>query len=232
MNHYTTPDQRWQAVESRDSNASGHFVYAVRTTGVYCHPGCKSRMAKRSNVEFYDTPVAAEAAGYRACKRCISKASTSRHSQLVTRACRLIETCDPAPSLDQLSAQLAVSSFHLHRLFKAETGVTPKAYATAFRARRVRAHLEDGERSVTDAIYDAGYNSNSRFYESAGQRLGMRPGNSVLGVPGQRSISPSVSVHWARSWWPKARRVFARFCWATIPRPCCKTCRTSSPKPV
>lgn len=177
MNGYTTPDQRWQAVEARDSAAIGHFVYAVRTTGIYCHPGCTSRLAKRSNVTFYDTPDAAEAAGYRACKRCFatSKASATRHSQLVTRACRLIEASDPAPSLDQLSAQLAVSPFHLHRLFKAETGVTPKAYATAFRARRLRAHLEDGQRSVTDAIYDAGYNSNSRFYESADQRLGMRP---------------------------------------------------------
>ena len=177
MNPYTTPDQRWQAVESRETAASGHFVYAVRTTGIYCQPGCKSRLAKRTNVEFYDTPAAAEAAGYRACKRCTatSNASAIRHSQLVTRACRLIEACDPAPGLDQLSAQLAVSPFHLHRLFKAETGLTPKGYATAFRARRLRAHLEDGQRSVTDAIYDAGYNSNSRFYESADQRLGMRP---------------------------------------------------------
>ncbi|WP_447742916.1 bifunctional DNA-binding transcriptional regulator/O6-methylguanine-DNA methyltransferase Ada [Pseudomonas laurentiana] len=177
MNCYTTPEQRWQAVETRDSAAIGHFVYAVRTTGIYCHPGCTSRLAKRSNVAFYDTPDAAEAAGYRACKRCFAttKASATRHIQLVTRACRLIEGSDPAPSLDQLSAQLAVSPFHLHRLFKAETGVTPKAYATAFRARRLRAHLEDSQRSVTDAIYDAGYNSNSRFYESADQRLGMRP---------------------------------------------------------
>ncbi|MEN5034502.1 bifunctional DNA-binding transcriptional regulator/O6-methylguanine-DNA methyltransferase Ada [Pseudomonas sp. TWI929] len=177
MNCYTTPEQRWQAVETRDSAAIGHFVYAVRTTGIYCHPGCTSRLAKRSNVAFYDTPDAAEAAGYRACKRCFAttKASATRHSQLVTRACRLIEGSDLAPSLDQLSAQLAVSPFHLHRLFKAETGVTPKAYATAFRARRLRAHLEDSQRSVTDAIYDAGYNSNSRFYESADQRLGMRP---------------------------------------------------------
>ncbi|GLO41233.1 bifunctional transcriptional activator/DNA repair enzyme protein Ada [Pseudomonas putida] len=177
MNPYTTPDQRWQAVESRETAASGHFVYAVRTTGIYCQPGCKSRLAKRTNVEFYDTPAAAEAAGYRACKRCTatSNVSATRHSQLVTRACRLIEASDPAPSLDQLSAQLAVSPFHLHRLFKAETGLTPKAYATAFRARRLREHLEDGQRSVTDAIYDAGYNSNSRFYESADQRLGMRP---------------------------------------------------------
>lgn len=175
MNRYTTPEQRWQAVESRDSAASGHFVYAVRTTGIYCQPGCKSRLAKRSNVAFYDTPAAAEAAGYRACKRCTASTSPTRHSQLVTRACRLIEACDPAPSLDQLSAELAISPFHLHRLFKAETGLTPKAYATAFRARRLRAHLADGQRSVTEAIYDAGYNSNSRFYESAEQRLGMRP---------------------------------------------------------
>ncbi|MGB5955927.1 bifunctional DNA-binding transcriptional regulator/O6-methylguanine-DNA methyltransferase Ada [Pseudomonas sp.] len=177
MKPYTTLDQRWQAVESRDPAAAGHFVYAVRTTGIYCHPGCKSRMAKRSNVEFYSTPAAAEAAGYRACKRCSAstRASATRHSQLVTRACRLIETSDPAPSLEQLSAQLAVSPFHLHRVFKAETGLTPKAYATAFRAQRLRAHLEDGQRSVTEAIYDAGYNSNSRFYESADQRLGMRP---------------------------------------------------------
>ncbi|MGN8251316.1 bifunctional DNA-binding transcriptional regulator/O6-methylguanine-DNA methyltransferase Ada [Pseudomonas sp. SMV7] len=175
MNRYTTPEQRWQAVESRDSAASGHFVYAVRTTGIYCQPGCKSRLAKRSNVAFYDTPAAAEAAGYRACKRCTATTSPTRHSQLVTRACRLIEACDPAPSLDQLSAELAISPFHLHRLFKAETGLTPKAYATAFRARRLRAHLADGQRSVTEAIYDAGYNSNSRFYESAEQRLGMRP---------------------------------------------------------
>lgn len=175
MNLYTTPEQRWQAVESRDRAASGHFVYAVRTTGIYCQPGCKSRLAKRSNVAFYDTPAAAEAAGYRACKRCTATTSPTRHSQLVTRACRLIEACDPAPSLDQLSAELAISPFHLHRLFKAETGLTPKAYATAFRARRLRAHLVDGQRSVTDAIYDAGYNSNSRFYESAEQRLGMRP---------------------------------------------------------
>jgi len=176
MKPYTTPDQRWQAVESRDPTATGHFVYAVRTTGIYCHPGCKSRMAKRSNVEFYDTPAAAEAAGYRACKRCsaTTRASATRHSQLVTRACRLIEASDPAPSLDQLSAQLAVSPFHLHRLFKAETGLTPKAYASAQRARRLRAELGESA-SVTAAIYDAGFNSNSRFYEASQQLLGMAP---------------------------------------------------------
>ncbi|MFJ4154922.1 bifunctional DNA-binding transcriptional regulator/O6-methylguanine-DNA methyltransferase Ada [Pseudomonas sp. NPDC089752] len=174
MNAYTTNDQRWQAVQTRDSNAAGHFIYAVRTTGIYCQPGCKSRMAKRENVEFFTDAAAAEAAGYRPCLRCQVKTTPKRHSDLVARACRLLETCDNAPSLDQLGAQLAVSSFHLHRLFKAETGLTPKAYATAFRAQRLRERL-NGQSSVTDAIFEAGYNSNSRFYESADQRLGMRP---------------------------------------------------------
>ena len=175
MPPYSTDDQRWQAVQTRDTAAAGHFVYAVRTTGVYCQPGCTSRMAKRENVEFFAQATAAEAAGYRPCRRCLNTPVVNRRSELVARACRLLESSDTPPSLDQLGAQLAVSPFHLHRLFKAETGLTPKAYATALGARRLRERLGDGQRSVTDAIYDAGYNSNSRFYESADQRLGMRP---------------------------------------------------------
>ncbi|MFJ4348308.1 bifunctional DNA-binding transcriptional regulator/O6-methylguanine-DNA methyltransferase Ada [Pseudomonas sp. NPDC089401] len=174
MKAFTTDPQRWQAVQDRDTEAAGHFVYAVRTTGIYCQPGCKSRMAKRENVEFFNDSASAEAAGYRACRRCQAKPDDSRRSTLVARACRLLETAETAPSLDQLGAQLAVSPFHLHRLFKAETGLTPKAYASAYRARLLRERLGD-QGSVTEAIFDAGYNSNSRFYESAGQRLGMRP---------------------------------------------------------
>ncbi len=183
MPPYTTPEQRWHAVQTRDSAAAGHFVYAVRTTGVYCQPGCKSRMAKRENVEFFDTPSSAEAAGYRPCRRCQAKPADSRRSDLVARACRLLETPDTPPSLDQLGAQLAISPFHLHRLFKAETGLTPKAYASAFRARRLRERLGEGG-SVTEAIYDAGYNSNSRFYASAEQRLGMHPRDYKAGGAG------------------------------------------------
>lgn len=175
MNAYTTDDQRWQAVQTRDPSAAKHFVYAVRTTGVYCQPGCKSRMAKRENVEFFTDATAAEIAGYRACRRCQVKPTANRRSGLVARACRLLETSDNPLSLDQLGTQLAVSPFHLHRMFKDETGLTPKAYASAFRAQRLRESLIDGQCSVTDAIYDAGYNSSSRFYESADQRLGMRP---------------------------------------------------------
>ncbi|CAM3759737.1 Bifunctional transcriptional activator/DNA repair enzyme Ada [Pseudomonas reidholzensis] len=169
---YVTDADRWLAVQSRDSAAAGHFVYAVRSTGIYCHPGCRSRLAKRENVAFYPDPAAAEAAGYRACQRCSSGA---RRTALIARACRLLEASETAPSLDQLGTELSVSPFHLHRLFKAETGLTPKAYASAFRAQRLRERLGDPATTVTDALYDAGYNSNSRFYQSAGQRLGMRP---------------------------------------------------------
>ncbi|WP_409289209.1 bifunctional DNA-binding transcriptional regulator/O6-methylguanine-DNA methyltransferase Ada [Pseudomonas sp. KCJK8927] len=177
MSLYITDAQRWQAVQSRDSAAADDFVYAVRTTQVYCRPGCKSRMAKRENVVFFDDAAAAQAAGYRPCRRCgvDHDAAAARRTQLIARACRLIEAGDSAANLDQLAAQLAVSPFHLHRLFKAETGLTPKAYAAAFRARALREQLGDEQRSVTEAIYEAGYNSNSRFYETAGQRLGMLP---------------------------------------------------------
>ena len=101
MTAYTTPDQRWQAVEARDPAAVGHFVYAVRTTGIYCHPNCKSRLAKRGNVEFFDTPALAEAAGYRACKRCTAgaKPRPARPSQLVIRARRPTEASAPRPPL-------------------------------------------------------------------------------------------------------------------------------------
>lgn len=170
---YLTDAQRWHAVQTRDAAAIGHFVYAVRTTGVYCQPACKSRLAKREHVEFFAAASQAEAAGYRVCKRCRA-GQGERRADLVARACRLIETRDTAPNLDQLGAELNISPFYLHRLFKAETGVTPKAYASAFRAQRLREGLEVAG-SVTEAIFDAGYNSNSRFYESAGERLGMHP---------------------------------------------------------
>ncbi|QPN44772.1 MULTISPECIES: bifunctional DNA-binding transcriptional regulator/O6-methylguanine-DNA methyltransferase Ada [Pseudomonas] len=190
MTPYTTDEQRWQAVYTRDAAAAGHFVYAVRTTGIYCQPGCKSRMAKRENVEFFTAAAAAQAAGYRPCRRCQAKPSSIRRCELVARACRLLETPDNPPGLGQLGAQLGVSPYHLHRLFKAATGLTPKAYATAFRARRLRERLGEGKTSVTDAIFDAGYNSNSRFYESADQRLGMRPRQYRAGGAG-------MAIHFA-----------------------------------
>ncbi|MCD2514444.1 bifunctional DNA-binding transcriptional regulator/O6-methylguanine-DNA methyltransferase Ada [Comamonas endophytica] len=168
---YATDAQRWQAVLARDARADGQFVYAVRTTGIYCQPSCPKRLPRRENVCFFDSPEAAEAAGFRA-SRSPQKHSAAR-ADIVAAACRSIDMAETAPALEALAAQAGLSAFHFHRLFKAETGLTPKAYATAARARRLRAQLAKPEASVTDAIYGAGFQSSSRFYETADQRLGM-----------------------------------------------------------
>lgn len=170
-------DPRWLAVVNRDPASDGAFVYAVRTTGVYCRPTCPARLAKPRNVAFYDDCGAAEAAGFRACRRCRPKGAplAERQAALVADACRRIEEAEEPPTLDQLADAAGVSPYHFHRLFKAATGVTPKAYGAAHRARRVRAELADGRNSVTDAIYGAGFNANSRFYEASDALLGMTP---------------------------------------------------------
>ena len=172
---YLTDEARWQAVQSRDPAADGHFVYAVRTTGVYCRPSSSARLPKRENVEFFGNAEAAEAAGYRPSRRARgdqTRAAIER-AALVARACRLIEGAEVLPRLDELAQQAGMSPHHFHRIFKAETGLTPKAYASACRARRLREELSVPTASVTDAIYEAGFNSNSRFYETAEQLLGM-----------------------------------------------------------
>lgn len=173
---YETDDDRWAAVEARDAGADGHFVYAVRTTGVYCQPSSTARLPKRENVAFFASAAAAEAAGYRASRRAHGDAGSAAagRAALVARACRLIETSETPPSLDELATEVGMSPFHFHRLFKAETGLTPKAYSSAYRARRLREELSSPAVSITNAIYDSGFNSNSRFYESSQQLLGMR----------------------------------------------------------
>ncbi|GAB3107924.1 bifunctional DNA-binding transcriptional regulator/O6-methylguanine-DNA methyltransferase Ada [Cupriavidus yeoncheonensis] len=173
---YATDALRWQAVQARDAGADAHFVYAVRTTGVYCRPSASARLPKRENVEFFDSAAAAEAAGYRASRRARADRTSAAagRAALVAEVCRLIEACDTIPSLEALATRAGLSPFHLHRVFKAETGLTPKAYASAYRARRLRTVLATPDTSVTEAIYDAGFNSNSRFYETSDQLLGMR----------------------------------------------------------
>ena len=173
---YETEDERWAAVQARDATADGHFVYAVRTTGVYCQPSSTARLPKRENVKFFDTAEAAEAAGYRCSRRAHGDqtSAAAERAALVARACRLIEAAETPPSLDDLGAEVGISPFHFHRLFKAETGLTPKAYSSAYRARKLREELSSADASITDAIYGAGFNSNSRFYEASGQLLGMR----------------------------------------------------------
>jgi AraC family transcriptional regulator of adaptative response/methylated-DNA-[protein]-cysteine methyltransferase len=176
MTAYATDDARWAAVQQREAAADGHFVYAARTTGVYARPSSAARLPRRENVAFFDSPQAAEAAGYRPSRRAQgdqTRAAAER-AALVARACRLIEASETPPPLDALAAALGMSPFHFHRLFKAETGLTPKAYGSAFRARRLREELSAPESSITDAIYGAGFNSNSRFYEASEQLLGMR----------------------------------------------------------
>jgi AraC family transcriptional regulator of adaptative response/methylated-DNA-[protein]-cysteine methyltransferase len=173
---YDTDAARWDAVRARDAGADGQFVYSVRTTGVYCRPSCPSRPARPENVAFHDSVEAAEAAGFRACLRCQPKAPplAERHAQAVARACRLIETADEEPDLDSLAREAGMSRFHFHRVFKAHTGITPKAYFAARRAERVKRELASAA-SVTDAMYDAGFNSSGRFYAASKGMLGMAP---------------------------------------------------------
>lgn len=172
----TFDDPRWRQVVARDASADGSFVYAVRTTGVYCRPSCPSRRARPENVGFFATPAAAEAAGYRQCKRCNPRglSTAEANAALVIAACRLIEAAETPPALDALAEATGLSPFHFHRLFKAQTGLTPREYASGHRAGRLRARLEQGD-SVTGALYEAGFNSNSRFYEMAAGMLGMAP---------------------------------------------------------
>lgn len=167
----------WAAVVARDASSDGQFYYSVRTTGVYCRPSCPARLANRANVAFHKTCQDAEAAGFRACKRCKpGKPSLAElYAQTVARACRLIENADEPPKLDALANQLKISPFHFHRIFKSVAGVTPKAYAAANRRKRVRENL-NSKTSITKAIHDSGFNCSGRFYAEAAATLGMTPG--------------------------------------------------------
>jgi AraC family transcriptional regulator, regulatory protein of adaptative response / methylated-DNA-[protein]-cysteine methyltransferase len=172
----TLNDPRWRQVLERDSKADGQFYYSVKTTGVYCRPSCVARPARPENVNVYLTIEAAEAAGFRACRRCKPNQASlqEENAAKVAKVCRLIEESETVPSLSELAEYAELSTFHFHRLFKSMTGLTPKAYAIAHRSQTLRQKL-DGGMKVTDAIYEAGYGSNSRFYESSTKTLGMKP---------------------------------------------------------
>ncbi|PQZ93288.1 MULTISPECIES: bifunctional DNA-binding transcriptional regulator/O6-methylguanine-DNA methyltransferase Ada [Pseudomonas] len=200
-------DPRWAAILARDPTADGLFVYGVKTTGVYCRPSSASRLPRPENIEFFDTPAQAEAAGYRVSKRASGDQTqkAAHHAQVVSSACRQIEHAEISPSLNTLADQAGMSPFHFHRVFKAVTGLTPKGYASAHRARKVREGLKDAH-SVTDALYGAGFNSSSRFYESASQVLGMAPRdykaggshNRILFAVGQCSLGAILVAQSAR----------------------------------
>lgn len=171
-------DPRWRRVLGRDGSADGQFFYAVATTGVYCRPSCAARAPRPENVEFHASAASAEQAGFRPCKRCRpgQLSPDAERAKQVAELCRFIDAAPSAPTLDELAARCGLSRYHLHRVFKAVTGVTPKQYVSAGRAERVRRELADGE-TVTSAIYGAGFNSNGRFYATANEVLGMTASN-------------------------------------------------------
>ena len=184
---YVTQADRLAAVRARDRVADGHFVYSVATTGVYCCPSCASRPARLENLGFHAGAAEAQAAGFRACKRCRPDLppKSEREAALIAAACRQIECAETPPSLDELAQQAGVSAFHFHRLFRRLTGVTPKAYAEAERAKRVRDGLA-ASASVTETVYESGFNSAARFYANADSMLGMTPRRYRAGGAGER----------------------------------------------
>jgi len=177
----TTPpsvadDPRWARIVARDKTADGHLWYSVATTGVYCRPSCPSRVANPTNVRLHDTLESARATGFRPCRRCNPEgpSTESANAALVAKACRIIEQSEEEPSLEELADAVRRSPSYFHRVFKAATGLTPKDYAAAQRAKKVRQGLASGN-TVTEAIYDAGFNSSGRFYEGSTDMLGMTP---------------------------------------------------------
>jgi AraC family transcriptional regulator, regulatory protein of adaptative response / methylated-DNA-[protein]-cysteine methyltransferase len=167
---------RWNAVAAHDRTADGLFVYAVRSTGVYCRPSCPSRRPRRDRVTFFETPAEARSAGFRACRRCRpdGPAVPDPWVEKIRRACVYLSNVDGHPSLTTLAARLGGSPYHLQRNFRRLVGVTPREYADACRFRKVKRGLRDGAH-VTGAMFDAGYGSSSRFYERAAPKLGMTP---------------------------------------------------------
>ena len=182
MNMRTELQNKWQQVMARDARQDGRFVFAVRTTGIYCRPSCPSRRPRRDSVEFFAGPNEAERAGYRACLRC-KPTQISARAQYVTHARQLLDNAEGVLTLRELSQRVGLSPFHLQRLFKRATGLSPREYQSARRMQHVKTGLRKGA-DVTTALYDAGFGSPSRLYEKAPQQLGMTPGEYRRGGAG------------------------------------------------
>lgn len=200
LHTYDTDEARWEAIVRRDRQADGAFVYGVRTTGVYCRPWCPSRRPNRGNVQIFDGAASAERAGFRACKRCAPAAPEAQgaHADAILCACAQIEQAEAEPSLRELADAAGLSPFHFQRLFKAAVGVTPKQYAISRRQQRVRDRLRQ-DATVTDALYNAGFASSSRFYAEGTEMLGMTPSEYRRGAPGSviRSAAAPCYLGWA-----------------------------------
>jgi AraC family transcriptional regulator of adaptative response/methylated-DNA-[protein]-cysteine methyltransferase len=182
----TENDPRWAAVAARDESADGTFFFSVESTGVYCRPGCPARTPRPENVRFHATAAEAEAAGFRPCRRCKPNQPTrgEQYAEKMAAACRRIADSSEEMSLNALAHAAGMSPSHFHRTFKAHTGLTPKAYTAAHRANRVREELVRSE-TVTDAVYEAGYQSSGRFYAHTKETLGMTPVTYRKGGPNE-----------------------------------------------
>jgi AraC family transcriptional regulator of adaptative response/methylated-DNA-[protein]-cysteine methyltransferase len=177
-------DDRWQAILDRDRRRDGTFVFAVRTTGVYCRPSCAARRPRPENVRFFENGEEARRAGFRACRRCHPDHAADPRPAWVRRVCRTIERSvadGERPTLERLSRVAGVGPHHLQRTFKALVGVSPRQYAETLRRDRFRRELRGGS-PVADAAYEAGYGSSARAYETAG--LGMTPATYRRGGEG------------------------------------------------
>ncbi|TZG27417.1 bifunctional DNA-binding transcriptional regulator/O6-methylguanine-DNA methyltransferase Ada [Sphingomonas montanisoli] len=180
-----TLDPRWARIVARD--AQDDFVFSVASTGIYCRPGCPARTPSPRNIAFHGSPAAAESAGFRACKRCLPDQPplAERHAALIAEACRRIESAEEPLVLAELAAAVGLSPHHFHRLFRKITGLTPKGYADAHRAEKVRDALQSGG-TVTEALYEAGFGSSGRFYAAADGALGMAPARFARGGQGAK----------------------------------------------
>jgi AraC family transcriptional regulator, regulatory protein of adaptative response / methylated-DNA-[protein]-cysteine methyltransferase len=200
VNEMLDQEQCWAAVVAHDASADGRFFYGVRTTGVYCRPGCASRQPLRKNVAFFETTAAAEATGLRPCKRCrpTEGSIADRHVAAVARACALIRASETVPSLAELADAAGISRFHFHRVFKQITGTTPREWAKTHRLDRFAAQLDAGE-PIAEAAYAAGFGSSSRVYEAAPGGLGMTPGARRRGGDGEtiKFVTTRTPLGWA-----------------------------------
>ena len=193
---YRPLEAQWRAVQARDRGADGAFVYAVRSTGIYCRPSCPSRKPQRVQVLFFKSPETAEERGFRPCLRCRPRTINPRHAraEAVAQVCREIEkrihgeangAGELPVTLAALSAPVGMSSHQLERAFRSVIGITPRQYADAQRMRRLKTRLKKGD-DVTTALYDAGFGSSSRLYERAPSHLGMTPATYRRGGVGMR----------------------------------------------
>ncbi|PSB26328.1 bifunctional DNA-binding transcriptional regulator/O6-methylguanine-DNA methyltransferase Ada [Stenomitos frigidus ULC18] len=186
--------ERWDAIVHRVPSADGTFLYAVKTTGIYCRPTCASRQPKRAHVLFFDRCDEAEAAGFRPCKRCSPRSISPQQQQakVIAAVCQQIEASETPPSLGVMAQMAGLSASHLQRVFKAIVGITPRQYAAAHRANRIRQHLQESA-TVTEAIYEAGFETSSTFYDQSAALLGMTPSqyqNGASGVEIRYTVQP------------------------------------------